>query len=349
MINTSTSNSNHVNSQYQFNLTNIKNKKKNKNINLVQNKFSLVHWNCNSLNNKIEEFKLFCLKYKPHIISINETKMSEFSAKYILDIDNYTTIHRARSLNQNGAGGVALVIRKDVKFSEFNKLDSLNKEICAININFNGTETCLVSYYNPPSLKIEGKVFEILKNNCKQYIIMGDLNAKSTLWGADKNNDNGDILENLMMDSDCIIVNNKQPTHINFNGKTSSVLDYCIITVNLFDAFQEYVVLNEEDMTSDHLPYLVNFKMSDRNTFKNLNFNKKANADKPKSYNYKKADWKMFKSLLPKCIIPNNENNENNVEFIDDFVCNSLIKAADQAIPIFQTSTMIENNYQNIF
>ena len=146
MINTSTSNSNHVNSQYQFNLTNIKNKNinliqnnltsiKNKNINLVQNKFSLVHWNCNSLNNKIEEFKLFCLKYKPHIISINETKMSEFSAKYILDIDNYTTIHRARSLNQNGAGGVALVIRKDVKFSEFNKLDSLNKEICAININ----------------------------------------------------------------------------------------------------------------------------------------------------------------------------------------------------------------------
>ena len=164
---------------------------------------------------------------------------------------------------------------------------------------------------------------------------MGALNAKSTLWGADKNNDNGDILENLMMDSDCIIVNNKQPTHINFNGKTSSVLDYCIITVNLFDAFQEYVVLYEEDMTSDHLPYLVNFKMFNKNTIKNLNFMKKANADKPKSYNYKKADWKMFKSLLPKCIIPNNENNENNVEFIDDFVCNSLIKAADQAIPIF--------------
>ena len=69
--------------------------------------------------------------------------MSEFSAKYILDIDNYTTIHRARSLNQNVAGGVALVIRKDVKFSEFNKLDSLNKEIRAININFNGIETCL--------------------------------------------------------------------------------------------------------------------------------------------------------------------------------------------------------------
>ena len=108
-----------------------------------------------------------------------------------------------------------------------------------------------------------------------------------------------------------------------------------IITVNLFDAFQEYVVFNEEDIISDHLPYLVNFKISNRNTIKNLNFNKKANADKPKSYNYKKADWKMFKSLLPKCIIPNNENNENNVEFIDGYVCNSLIKAADQAIPIF--------------
>jgi hypothetical protein len=73
-----------------------------KNTFIVKNSFDLIHWNCNSLKNKIEEFKLFCLKFNPQIISLNETKMSEFNASYILNIDNYITIHKARSNDKNG-------------------------------------------------------------------------------------------------------------------------------------------------------------------------------------------------------------------------------------------------------
>ena len=81
---------------------------------IVKNSFDLIHWNCNSLKIKIEEFKWFCLKFNPQIISLNETKMSEFNANYILNIDNYITIHKARSNAKNGAGGVALLVRKDI-------------------------------------------------------------------------------------------------------------------------------------------------------------------------------------------------------------------------------------------
>jgi exonuclease III len=86
--------------------------------NIVNKTIDLIHWNCNSLNNKIEELKSFCLKFSPAIISLNETKISEFNASYILNVENYTTIHKARDKNKNGAGGVALLIRQDIKFSE---------------------------------------------------------------------------------------------------------------------------------------------------------------------------------------------------------------------------------------
>jgi exonuclease III len=67
------------------------------------------------INNKIDEFNDFCFKYKPHIISLNETKLNDFRADYILQINNYNTIYKSRNSMRNGAGGVALLIREDIK------------------------------------------------------------------------------------------------------------------------------------------------------------------------------------------------------------------------------------------
>ena len=66
---------------------------------------------------------------------------------------------------------------------------------------------------------------------------MGDLNAKTTHWKAETNNINGDILNDIFINHDCLIVNNHDCTHLNFNGKTSSVLDFCIISNQLYDKF----------------------------------------------------------------------------------------------------------------
>ena len=158
---------------------------------------------------------------------------------------------------------------------------------------------------------------------------MGDLNAKSTLWAAKTNNDNGDILDNIILENDCIIVNNKDPTHLNFNGKTSSILDYCIISTTIHDIFENFAVLNDEDMTSDHLPFLLKLKSNQNNleSIKNPYFNKS------KTYNYKKANWLRFKSALPGFL---DENIGNNVDKLEEFIRKSLINASDSAIPIYQ-------------
>ena len=304
----------------------------------TENNFNLIHWNPNSLNNKIDEFKLFCNKYKPHIVSINETKMSDFNANHILDINNYTTIHKSRSVNINGAGGVALLIRKDVNFIECNFFETLNVEICAINVNLNGKDICIVSYYNPPNLSLNENIFNTLKQKCQHFIILGDLNAKSKLWGAEKNNSNGDILDNLILEYDCIIINNKEPTHVSYNGRSSNILDYCIISTNLFNIFNEFIVLNEDDMTSDHLPFLVKLEQS-RNY--DLN-NERDNETNIKKYNFNKADWSRFKQLLPTCF---EENIGKDVEALELFIRNSIIEAANKSIPTYKSNNKNQKQF----
>ena len=145
-----------VNNKYSF--LNNKNNNRNKINNNESEKIVLVHWNCNSVNNKIDELKLFCVKYKPHIITLNKT---DDKAQYILQIDKYVLIHKSRRVDKNGAGGVALLIREDLKFCSKNLFDSLNLEICAINLTMNNKEISIISYYNPPQETFSEKIFEI--------------------------------------------------------------------------------------------------------------------------------------------------------------------------------------------
>jgi endonuclease/exonuclease/phosphatase family metal-dependent hydrolase len=44
-------------------------------------------------------------------------------------------------------------------------------------------------------MEINEKVFDILSQQKSDYVVMGDLNAKSTNWCATENNTNGNILE----------------------------------------------------------------------------------------------------------------------------------------------------------
>ena len=93
-----------INSFIKENL--IRNKKteiSNKNNKDSSISLKFVHWNANSLNNKINEFKSLILEaIEPDVVSINETKLSEFRANMLLNFDKYNIVHKARSENTNG-------------------------------------------------------------------------------------------------------------------------------------------------------------------------------------------------------------------------------------------------------
>ena len=157
---------------------------------------------------------------------------------------------------------------------------------------------------------------------------MGDLNAKTTLWCSDKNNDNGDILDNIMLDNDCIIANSKEPIHKNFNGKTTSILDYFIISTKLFDYVEDFTVFSDEDMTSDNFTIFLKLSLKRSIWKKNIY----QHLTKFKKFNFEKANWDGFKKALPTAV---DSNIGDNVNKLEEFIKHSILKASDQFIPIF--------------
>ena len=197
---------------------------KNKDLN---NSFKIIHWNGNSIYNKLLEFKQFIIdKYNPDLISISETKLSEFRANAYLIYNNYNVIHKARDANKNGTGGVAMLIKKDLQFVEIQDPELNKLEMIGINIHTEPFNFIFVTYYNPPLEVLNTDIIQdvLLKRN-KNIILCGDLNAKSTKFHCKSNNKNGDLLENLILNSNLMVANNNEPIYYRTHNNSYEILD----------------------------------------------------------------------------------------------------------------------------
>ena len=63
---------------------------------------------------------------------------------------------------------------------------------------------------------------------------------------------------NLLLDTDLIILNNRDLTFHHANGRYSDILDYAFVTSNLYNYIESFEVL--DDIGSDHLPIFIKFK-----------------------------------------------------------------------------------------
>lgn len=272
----------------------------------------LVHWNSNSLNNKQHSLYNFLNIFSPDIISINETKLSENRFDndiFLKNLPNYSFIHKHRYTNINGAGGVGLLIKKEINYTNCNEFDSLDLEILSIKIENNNETIYVITYYNPPDCTINEQLFEILED--KNFILVGDLNSRSEIFGESCNNQNGVILNSLILNNNIICVNNKQATHINFSSKEESILDFVLISSSIYNSFVGFEVLDDFNMGSDHFPIFINFNMSINKNDQHLE--------------YIKTDWEIFKSELPSSYPSNILGDINEM---NNFITNSILKAS---------------------
>jgi hypothetical protein len=172
----------------------------------------------------------------------------------LLNYDNYNIINKSRHQNKNGAGGIAILLKKNINSIQivdnaFNEL-----EIIVINIFIKNQTLTLVSYYNAPHLNLNIRILEQLNNKYQNLIILEDLNSKAMSLGCKSKNANGILLEELIINSKLLIANNKDHTYFRTHDNSSDILDWCIISNNLHQNFVKFEVLNNNLVESDHIP-----------------------------------------------------------------------------------------------
>ena len=169
---------------------------------------SFIQWNLRGFQANLEELALLSRRYKPTVFGLQETfltnsKTPSFSGFNILN---------KHSLNNRATGGVALLINKSHLFSEVH-LNTLLPAVAA-RVTLNKVVT-FCSIYLPPSDHVaKADLINLIEQLPSPFVLLGDFNGHSPVWGNESYNSRGQMLEYLFSEMDLCILNDGSSTYI---------------------------------------------------------------------------------------------------------------------------------------
>lgn len=211
-----------------------------------------MHWNSNSIDKKtqtIEEFELFIKQNNIHIISINETKLTETDQ---ITINNYNIIRKDRSSN---GGGVAIIIHEQIEYEQLETFEEFNLELIAIKVILNNQNFTFITFYLPPQEQLPSIKFFQTLSALPNLILCGDLNCKSKQWYSKSRNANGILLEQFIQQHNLTIVKNKKPTHYWSQTNKLDILDLIITSPDINNKIIN-IKVPQNKLHSDHFPII---------------------------------------------------------------------------------------------
>ena len=128
----------------------------------------------------IDELRIFSEQHSPHIICLNETKLSEEISDELLHMDGFQSIVR-KDGNRHG-GGVAAYVKNGIKFKTREDLNS-DIESISIELDIKHVKPIIVTtIYRPPHSLVEWfdraeKLVSETDSENKQCILAGDMNC----------------------------------------------------------------------------------------------------------------------------------------------------------------------------
>lgn len=247
---------------------------------------TFLHTNIRGIRANKEELLQLIKEQNVTVASINETFLNSNTK---LQIPGFNILRRERPTGNRG--GVALLIKEDVEFSEitFTLTDQeLNhNEYVATRLFLNNNTTLLTaSIYCPPGTTPSPQLITKLTHNHNQVILMGDFNAKHTDFNCKSTNQSGRVLSDIINNTNLVLLNNNEPTHIHCTRSitTTDILDLILCSPDLASKLLTFSV--SHDIGSDHLPVTASFSLQ---------------LHQPparKIFNYKKANWEKFKTNI---------------------------------------------------
>lgn len=274
----------------------------------MSDKLKIHTWNANGVRNKLPELRGYLEKHRVDIMLINELRIKD---KDKLNIRHYSTIRKLR-LNDTGHGGVAILIRRGVPYTEVGSTQC-SIENTGIKLDNNIT---IIAAYNSPSNIFKAACLHKLLSTSTKVIVMGDLNARHCYWDCQQNNRNGHTLLEYVQDhNDCNILYPDEHTHFPENNMSPSTLDIAI-TKNIGTTLQ---ITTEVDLNSDHNPVVLTLpiKTQKDNTTRTIT-------------SYKNSDWSEYRRLL-----------NQNLTIVSD------IKTTDQLDGVVENLALITKEAQN--
>ena len=286
---------------------------------------SILQWNSRSAVSNRHEIIHLIRTHDIQIAAISETWFPPLSG---FEIPGFSCHRDDRA---DGRGGAAILIKTNIPHLRIKLPYNSRLQIVAINV-FNMT---LVSVYIPPKETFDLNFWSSIKGKfLKTFIILGDCNAHSPLWGGVYTDPSGSNIMDFIDEHFLCVLNDGSPTRICRPGQRPSAVDISISTPDVASITKWSII--KDPHSSDHFPIVILLG----NTH-----SPKQKARSTRLYNIRKAKWREFKSLL-------NSNKQNfgekitpeNVSQAAQVLQESFINAAEASIPKVSLKTPKASN-----
>ena len=254
----------------------------------MANRNVILQWNCRGMENKKVHLQQLISDYSPAIICLQETLLSPNVEKSLRDgtplprvavLKGYTPYFRCID---SGRNGIAIFVSNNVLHSPVRLNTRL--QALAVRVTFQDREFIVSNHYT--SDKHDGtpskdEFQSIVDKFNLPYIMCGDFNAKSTLWGNDDDNERGTEIEKFLFNNDLSPLNTEVMTRYDSHHKKYSLIDLSICHPDLYLDFECKVLDDPHD--SDHHPIVISIT------------GELFQSDKIPKWNFKRADWSSFR------------------------------------------------------
>jgi ribonuclease HI len=277
----------------------------------------VIQWNCRGLRANYEEIKHLISDHCPLVIALQEIMLSDndkISFKHFQFNSKLSTSSDGRAI-----GGVGLLVHNSCYQLHIPLNTSLQAVATQVTLH---KPLTICSLYLPPSAHITVSDFENLISQLPPpFLILGDFNAHSQLWGCRSTDARGSTFEDVFSNLDLCLLNNKQPTYLSPATGSLSAIDLSVCSPSIFLDWEWKV--EEDNCGSDHFPIVIKITQY-------------VNSERPPRWQLHRADWQYFESTCSREI---NRQSFTQIENPMDAFTSCLIEIATASIPKSSTKS----------
>ena len=237
----------------------------------------IIQWNCRGLKANRQEVELLIQKYNPSVLLLQETKVPINST--ISSFKGFNTFLKIGTIDNEGRahGGSMILVKNSLAKSEIPLTTNLQAVACRVSLSH---DISLCSIYVPPHQSLAISELENVIQQLKSpFILCGDFNAHSPLWGGSNIDSKGKIIEKLLEQSNICLWNDDSATYLHPALGSFSSIDLSMCSPGIFLNYQWRV--EEDQWGSDHFPILL-FPL------------RRSDSVPLEKWQFLKADWESF-------------------------------------------------------
>lgn len=151
---------------------------------------------------------------------------------HALNLHMYPAHHYNHPDNKRTSGGMAIIVKDCICCIPVSLCALL--QVIAVDVYILNLCSTLCNIYLPPAVPISpGDVTNLMSQLPLPFILLGDLNAKNILRGADNADKRGRSVYDVYAEFGLILLNTSTPTHLCLGLGTSSGLDLVFYSLGL--------------------------------------------------------------------------------------------------------------------